>query len=827
MSPHVKGFNAVIGGPSEHFEVLVGHVGCTSLVFANLVSQLENYKQLGPPSLSRVVMTEEDEAFARKHKEWGLGVNYEKILDGIDLTEAQLESSADSSQTSSVDLGYSTQSSSTEEDESLLLVTCLYCGEMLNKKSFKYFSLFSKNDEYDDLAQLRLKAQHEGKTIEYRCPRCRQCTDCKRSFETERVSLREETEDFMVYESVQIDWEKKQIICSFPMRGSEEEFLSSNRDIALRVLDQQCNKYKNDTQTQKAIKKAFDKLITNGQMVPFDSLNKEHKDIILAKQVNYWIPWRVVFKMSLSTPCRPVFDASSNTKPRGDGSGGRSLNDLVVKGRVVTLNLIRMLMRFSVGAAAVGGDLRQFYASIGLMEEFWNFQRVLYRENLNPDAEVREYIVRTLIWGVKCVSAQSECALLKLADIVEQHSPRLADFLRNDRFVDDLAGSDLSVNNVKLLVEAADKWFSQVGLACKGWTFSFEDPPPEVAENVHVVSVGGLKWHSKLDLIEVALPDLHFAKKARGRLLEGTQVFRGTTLSEMNQFVPEILTRRQIFSKNGSIFDPLGKFIPLTAGLSVDLRESVKATVQWDDSIGDHLRNKWVENFLRIEKMKGIKFQRAKLPHNSVNCDMEVIVGADSSEPLMVVGAWGRFLLDDGSYSCQHIIGRSLLADINSTIAKSELTVLMMGSNLGWIVKTALDGWIKNLVLIGDSTIALCWVSSENKKLSLFHRNRCVQICRGTELEQIFHATTENSPADLPTRPSLVKDDDIGPQSSWEKGMPWMRNSISEAVTSGTLTPISKLRLSDQETEDFNKGFIFEKTKDVLTKGHITILAAT
>ena len=131
------------------------------------------------------MLTEEDETFARKHKEWGLGVSYEKILDVINLVpEAQLESSADSSQTSSVDLGYSTQSSSTD-DESFLLVNCIDCGEMLNKKSFKYFSLFSKNDEYDDLAQLRLKAQHEGVTIEYRCPRCRQCTDCKRSFETE------------------------------------------------------------------------------------------------------------------------------------------------------------------------------------------------------------------------------------------------------------------------------------------------------------------------------------------------------------------------------------------------------------------------------------------------------------------------------------------------------------------------------------------------------------------------------------------------------------------------------------------------------------------
>ena len=92
--------------------------------------------------------------------------------------------------------------------------------------------------------------------------------------------------------------------------------------------------------------------------------------------------------------------------------------------------------------------------------------------------------------------------------------------------MDDLAGSDLSIHNIKVLVQAADKWFSEVGLACKGWTFSFEDPPEEVAEEGHVVSVGGLKWYSKLDLIEVALPDLHFSKKVRGRLQEGIDVFK-------------------------------------------------------------------------------------------------------------------------------------------------------------------------------------------------------------------------------------------------------------------------------------------------------------
>ena len=66
-----------------------------------------------------------------------------------------------------------------------------------------------------------------------------------------------------------------------------------------------------------------------------------------------------------------------------------------------------MMLRFMVGKVAVQGDLKQFYASIKLVEEQWNLQRVLFRENLNPDGEVLECVIKTLILGVKCVSAQS------------------------------------------------------------------------------------------------------------------------------------------------------------------------------------------------------------------------------------------------------------------------------------------------------------------------------------------------------------------------------------------------------------------------------------
>ena len=87
----------------------------------------------------------------------------------------------------------------------------------------------------------------------------------------------------------------------------------------------------------------------------------------------------------------------------------------------------------------------------------------------------------------------------------------------------------------------------------------------------------------------------------------------------------------------------------------------------------------------RLVTLNGIKFNRAIMPSNAVNCDMDVISGGDASGVIKNAGSWGRFLLDNGNYSCQSILGRPLLA--NSTVPKDELESLTMTSNLNWVVK--------------------------------------------------------------------------------------------------------------------------------------------
>ena len=102
----------------------------------------------------------------------------------------------------------------------------------------------------------------------------------------------------------------------------------------------------------------MDKLFTNGHVSLLKDLPKKQQKLILDQPVQYFIPWRVVFKASsISTPARPVFDCSARTPLTAQATGGCCLNDLMCKGKGMSLNLIKMLLKFSIGHTAISGDI--------------------------------------------------------------------------------------------------------------------------------------------------------------------------------------------------------------------------------------------------------------------------------------------------------------------------------------------------------------------------------------------------------------------------------------------------------------------------------------
>ena len=114
---------------------------------------------------------------------------------------------------------------------------------------------------------------------------------------------------------------------------------------------------------------------------------------------------------SISTPARPVMDASSNTP------GGTNLKDVCVK-KPQLVNLLSLILGWLVGSVAVTGDASSFYNCIKLHQSHWTYRRILLHQDLDPGNDLLEGVIKTLIYGVVCVSAQSKEIIRRLAGVI-------------------------------------------------------------------------------------------------------------------------------------------------------------------------------------------------------------------------------------------------------------------------------------------------------------------------------------------------------------------------------------------------------------------------
>ena len=75
--------------------------------------------------------------------------------------------------------------------------------------------------------------------------------------------------------------------------------------------------------------------------------------------------------------------------------------------------------------------------------------------------------------------------------------------------------------------------------------------------------------------------------------------------------------------------------------------------------------------------------------------------------------------------------------------------------------------------------------------------------------------------ADGPTRPDKFDVSDMGPGSVWELGLPWMHEDLDVIIDQGILTPVSHLVVKDDEKQEYDEGFVMERSPDILTRGHL------
>ena len=179
--------------------------------------------------------------------------------------------------------------------------------------------------------------------------------------------MNQQAEQEIVEDSVQIDPERRSAVARLAFIADPAENLNGNRNIAQKRLENIVRKYSSDEKVRSDLKEKLEKLQSRGHIKFYDDLNDDQQRVMSDASVNHWIPWDVAFKDdSLSTPCRPEFDASSRT-PRG----GSSLNDILVKGVADLVRLLNMRLDWTMGRSAVTGDISQAYNAIKLQEYHW------------------------------------------------------------------------------------------------------------------------------------------------------------------------------------------------------------------------------------------------------------------------------------------------------------------------------------------------------------------------------------------------------------------------------------------------------------------------
>ena len=200
------------------------------------------------------------------------------------------------------------------------------------------------------------------------------------------------------------------------------------------------------------IMKGFQKLIDRKHIIPWDDLTEKQKASIETAPSTYTIPWDVGFKeTSVSTPARPTFDASSRSP------GGTSLNEILAKGNADLVDLVHMVFNWLIGPSAVCGDISQFYNTVLLEEDHWQYQKVLWYANMDISSRLMTGIIRTAIYGVRCVGAQTEEIMRMVAEDVKETFPEVWKLLVKLRYVDDFGQSSINNDESLKLIQNTEK----------------------------------------------------------------------------------------------------------------------------------------------------------------------------------------------------------------------------------------------------------------------------------------------------------------------------------------------------------------------------------
>ena len=121
--------------------------------------------------------------------------------------------------------------------------------------------------------------------------------------------------------------------------------------------------------------------------------------------------------------------------------------------------------------------------------------------------------------------------------------------------------------------------------------------------------------------------------------------------------------------------------------MKLDLHDLVARKLDWDDRIPNELQHIWHSHFEMMQEMKNVRFNRAIIPVDAVDLNIETLDFGDASKSMVSVAIYARFRRKCGLHSCQLVFARSRLVPNGMSQPRAELYAAVVNTHAGEIVR--------------------------------------------------------------------------------------------------------------------------------------------
>ena len=453
-------------------------------------------------------------------------------------------------------------------------------------------------------------------------------------------------------------------------------------------------------------------------------------------------------------------------------------------------NLLGVLLRFRENRVAVAGDISKMYHTIAMSTQDQHTHRFLWRE-MKEQCKPDVYVMTAVSFGDKPAAAIAALALKKTAEMSEEQFPEASNTIKKNAYVDDIIDSFDNHEEAKRITKNIDQVLAKGSFKIKEWEISGEstsEGPRGVCNALDETTASpsskvlGIVWDSQQDILRY-IAKVNFSQKKRKLHTEPNLV-----AENLENGIPKILTRRIILSLVNGIFDPVGLAVPFVVTAKILMRRLTMEKLDWDETIPETERAKWVLFFVSMFEMEKITFPRSIKPANAIR-DPSLVIFSDASEEAFGCCAYIRWTTPGGAES-RLLMAKSRLAPVKKiTMPRLELNGALMGARVkDFIVKETTMNF-KKIYMIVDSEIVRAQIQKESYGFNTFVGVRIGEIRSLTNADDWYWVEGSVNIADIVSRGSPPED--LGTGSEWQTGPAFLNDQEEN-------WPIKQSYLGDQ-----------------------------